>query len=1456
MKAVVFRPASHPALVRLRWIGALIAAIAMVFPPATAFAASSVRLPGHVLAAVASADTVAPARDADASLLTLTIVLKRDDAAGFDREARAVYDPSSPSYRRFLTLDAMADRFGPSRGTYERLVAYFAARGFTVQQRAKNRLTLVVRGRRDAVERALDVRIADYRVGDRTFYANDRDPALPAALAGHVINITGLSNAAQVQPATKTLRFAWYATECALLLAPIRPPFGYKLCVKDGVNPYKACITKAREAADADADFNYDFLQFANLYDHSKIVRIIDECPADTQQQSLSLAAAKSPRALLPTARAVSGSGQKIGIISFDSFVRSDVADFLELVGIPAANLDKLSQVHVNGGAALGPNQDETLLDVTTVMTLAPSADVVVYDGPFTGAGSFQALFNAAVDDGATVISNSWAYCEDQTSQADVDGIDAIFATAAAAGISIVNGSGDTGSTCLDGSANTVAVPASAPHGTAVGGSSVVSGQGKSRLSETWWDGTNASPPTGQGGFGVSRFFTRPAFQDGDTVATMRSVPDVVSNADPAHGVMICQASAGGCPTGALYGGTSSSAPTWAAFAALINEALGHNVGSLNETLYPLAGTPAFNSAADLGSDFAHVGLGSPSVDHIVRLLKGQAMGTPDAAMSIVTPSIQTAYVNGLTVPVAVPADGVTKGYIAVKLLDANGHLVSGKTVTLAANGGTDVVIAPASGVTGNDGTVVFTVTDLTAEEVTFTATDTTDNVELTAKPVLPFVVPPAAGGGISASASPVTADGIAFSTITVTLQDALSRPTPGKEVTLAQAGGHALITGPSPGVTDGAGQIQFQVRNLRNETVVFTATDVSDGDLPVPGSAQVVFDNSTGTACGLPDPEAANGYLLTPFATGFMAQNFLYGNVNWGGCGGASIAAFVDDGLYVAGFVDGALYKLGFGGGAVSTANKLSTLGPTLGWPVIGKDGKLYALRGSTGASQSGVVVEIDPGTGNVLRTLASNLTCPNGLAVDPISGDLFFDDSCFGGGFEQPEIRRIRSPGGASPTVETFATLPSSVNGVLSFAPDGTLYASSGYNLATPLAVRVTGTNSPTPGTVTTIPGVNPLFWLTVGEALPNGDAKSLIVLQDGELRVVDITTNPVTSTALATNIGSGTVGPDGCLYLPLSGAIFRLTDASGGCNFAATTATPGITLTPARIIPDPARGTSHTLTATLRNVASPEGTAVFFQVTGANPRLQMVRADASGKATFTYVAAQVGADVIVASATPAGGTQLVSSRARITWTAGKQTTELTLTGSTLAALPGATVNVTAALTAIDDPAPVPAAGASVDFTLGGAQCSGTTDANGRASCQLTGPISVGFDVLQATFAGNDGLLGSTDTAGFVTTCPAGLDGVACHLTRFQSVLTAAPDADVKRAVRKSFTNKAKRLQKLVTKARTPGKKGAKATKQLGRKLDVLVRQLQKVKAKKMAATLRDALVPIVQNARATVP
>src|SRR5262249_6139003 len=152
-------------------------------------------------------------------------------------------------------------------------------------------------------------------------------------------------------------------------------------------------------------------------------------------------------------------------------------------------------------------------------------------------------------------------------------------------------------------------------------------------------------PPTGQSGFGVSRFFNRPSYQDSLIGVPMRSVPDVVALADPLLGIKVCEADAGGCPTGFAYGGTSLAAPIWAAFAARLNEAAGHRLGFLNPMLYLLAGTNALHSAASMGTDATHVGLGSPNVNLLELAVAGLTPGSTDPAVSSLTASFPDPYV-------------------------------------------------------------------------------------------------------------------------------------------------------------------------------------------------------------------------------------------------------------------------------------------------------------------------------------------------------------------------------------------------------------------------------------------------------------------------------------------------------------------------------------------------------------------------------------------------------------------------------------------------------------------------------------------------------------------------------------------------------------------------------------------------------------------------------------------
>ena len=74
-----------------------------------------IRIPGHKLSALAKATALPSMRQNERQPITLTIVLKRDRQAEFERYLKDLYDPHSKVFHKFLTQSEIAGRFGPSQ---------------------------------------------------------------------------------------------------------------------------------------------------------------------------------------------------------------------------------------------------------------------------------------------------------------------------------------------------------------------------------------------------------------------------------------------------------------------------------------------------------------------------------------------------------------------------------------------------------------------------------------------------------------------------------------------------------------------------------------------------------------------------------------------------------------------------------------------------------------------------------------------------------------------------------------------------------------------------------------------------------------------------------------------------------------------------------------------------------------------------------------------------------------------------------------------------------------------------------------------------------------------------------------------------------------------------------------------------------------------------------------------
>lgn len=200
------------------------------------------------------------------------------------------------------------------------------------------------------------------------------------------------------------------------------------------------------------------------------------------------------------------------------------------------------------------------------------------------------------------------------------------FLRLAAAGVNVFVSSGDAGSNPDDTGHNSngpmqAEYEASDPSVIGVGGTTLKLTSTGGVSSEIAW--------TGSGG-GESIFFNRPIWQTGIGVPLggKRLIPDVSLAADPDDGAfLIFQGQA------QQIGGTSWSAPVWAGFCALINEARikAHKprLPFLNPLMYPLAGTVCFrditsgsNGAFSAGQGYDRVtGIGVPNVRELINKL-------------------------------------------------------------------------------------------------------------------------------------------------------------------------------------------------------------------------------------------------------------------------------------------------------------------------------------------------------------------------------------------------------------------------------------------------------------------------------------------------------------------------------------------------------------------------------------------------------------------------------------------------------------------------------------------------------------------------------------------------------------------------------------------------------------------------------------------------------------------
>ena len=548
------------------------------------FGAPAKMLAGHV--PDRSRQLTALGRVSATNELRLAIGVPLRDPAGLQQFLAEVYDPTSPNFRKFLTPDELAARFGPSESDYAAVKEFARTNDLKITGFHGNRLLLDVSGSAANLERAFHFKLNRYQhpTEAREFFAPDVEPSVDANLP--VADIQGLSDYSRPRPHLKK-------GNAAKILSKIgsAPDGSGEFFGNDFRNAYAAGTTLTG------AGQMVGLLQFDGYYTND----------------------------IVSYARAAGGGRTNIVIqnVLLDGF---------------------------NGTPTTGANSgnSEVALDIEMSMAMAPGlAKIIVFEaGP---SGLQNDILNSMLAYGSTVknLSCSWGW--GGGTNATTDGIFLLMAAAGqsffnASGDTDAFVAGSNNDVDSTAQAN---APSSNPYITQVGGTTLtMNGAGVSFVSETVWNDGTVNPNGGNWGSsgGISTLYAIPSWQTNTSMAanagstTKRNIPDVALTANQVYSTYD-NGSAGST------GGTSCAAPLWAGFMALVNQqaaSLGNSsVGFINPAVYALSHTASYtncfhdttagnNAWSSSGGKFSAVagydlatGLGTPNGTNLINALAG-----------------------------------------------------------------------------------------------------------------------------------------------------------------------------------------------------------------------------------------------------------------------------------------------------------------------------------------------------------------------------------------------------------------------------------------------------------------------------------------------------------------------------------------------------------------------------------------------------------------------------------------------------------------------------------------------------------------------------------------------------------------------------------------------------------------------------------------------------------------
>jgi subtilase family serine protease len=513
----------------------------------------------------------------------------RPDLAAAQRFATAVSTPGTGEFHRYVSPAGYAARFGASPARAGRVERWLRSRGFTDVAAGARRAYIRATGSVATIDAAFATRLRLYRstasvnAGRYRLRANAAPISIPRSLAGIVLGVTGLDNAAPDVP----------------LL---------------------------REHASPAASGNLPCSDYYGQHAGTGLPRQFGQTAFPTVTCGYS---ATQLRSAYGMTAANDGRGQTIALVELGLVPEmfTTLQDYAKASQIGAPSARRYRELALGRGSTCGdPFALEESLDVEASYDMAPGASQLVVGGDSCDNGDYgvQGLFDAVLKilagagghPLASVVSNSWGSGPEGQPAALSDIEHAYLIQAAAEGVGMYLASSDNPG---------IAAPSDDPDAIAVGGTSLGIGRADRRLFETGWsDGMSfldngrwsSAFANGAGGGGPSLLWKQPAYQHGvvpaalatvagnRSTALVRSVPDLSADADEYTGFSVGFMT---FPPGkpAVYqhgavGGTSEAAPLVAGMVIDAQQGQRAPFGFLDPVLYRLSGTSAFRDMLPL----------------------------------------------------------------------------------------------------------------------------------------------------------------------------------------------------------------------------------------------------------------------------------------------------------------------------------------------------------------------------------------------------------------------------------------------------------------------------------------------------------------------------------------------------------------------------------------------------------------------------------------------------------------------------------------------------------------------------------------------------------------------------------------------------------------------------------------------------------------------------------------